>query len=1136
MKHLFTSIALLLIVGASAQPDINSSCNNLSSWSGLGLPGDNAYILINGQLCSDFETDSASFAYWGEEQPYSLDITIPSGHDLTKFTYGLKGHGGIGNHPSNPALNAVVFETHMQINPDKLQNPEQPEFKFRLGQFEFDYMLADEGTTITIADGATVTVNYGLVLNSYSTINVEPGGTLILSASADHTCVIDDKGGEITGTVTREIYRAADYSAAWNGAVSSQARSLAFPFTTGLVNVNMHQATKMIQDTIGISYFDGSTERPTIQMSTWGHAEDLVEDFGYLAHNAYMKPTNFQAYQALFDDIEDTHINPDYDSYQYWGGPVALDGGGIFTLESSQISIEKRIPTIGLYGFDKQMGVATMPLYSNNDNTLSDLFADQRLLKLATGATGGTDEYQNLIATSEIHMPWMTHITDIPTAVIAEDTAFTFSFEGNYDGTYMQTLVNTDRMTDDVKDHEGTYYRDTMYHTYVEASGYFDINNYVNPPAILGVSQLEVQNINANANEESYAYHFIDVTGLNLIQNKTQNFLNLHDLALQVHTQAPYSQLAFYDVSGLPSVMSKREIEAYDAIQYDQNIPATQVFHEERNLTLPIVSNYITLPYGDGEVFFDMLNLNPGTFPQVNTYASHGSLMNPNGILGFNYVDPYNPARYNLSSVDLNLRAASKPVAYKNMGAEVLDPPAEYSGIAYNATDVIENFYDYGKQPMVLMDATADGVVESKQTPVIDGQELSYSGLDSLNVVTLLELHGENAAGETYRLATIPLAYHSYFNGTTANQFKSSVGVNPAFYILNNNPTKVAETMVGAFSRGFNENVDSLRIVVAPEYLPGEWTRLFVKAPVAQSPETTWNDPWHWTISPTEYGAPITRLDNEDFVELEVYNSGLTNPHTNATGSAYDVALTSIDAGGTSTTYAFEAGGYQEEIAVLTVYSGFLAADLNIDGCVTTADILLFLGSYGLSENDPGYSIVNDFNADGYIGISDLQQLLSYFNDCWNGTDPILIEGTELLGAKKQRLETMARLSGVSRTYSPYNIWTDYAWPDQQMKAFVQDQVNGDKMFVFVADEFGWIHWGQPLNNGIINLPSRVPTNAELEAMTDPISIPTGLRIYMKTGLATQPPGYSAPTNFFCLGCSTTEIPNNPTTALPVFE
>ena len=104
------------------------------------------------------------------------------------------------------------------------------------------------------------------------------------------------------------------------------------------------------------------------------------------------------------------------------------------------------------------------------------------------------------------------------------------------------------------------------------------------------------------------------------------------------------------------------------------------------------------------------------------------------------------------------------------------------------------------------------------------------------------------------------------------------------------------------------------------------------------------------------------------------------------------------------------------------------------------------------------------------------------------------------------------------------------------MKVFLQNKLTISDYYIFVTDEFGWIHHTQALGDGTINLPSSVPTNAELQAMTSDLPIPTGLRIYMKCKEPIQPPGYTAATNIFCLGCSVTEVPANPTTTAPVFD
>lgn len=1148
MKHLLTGcVALLLSTVAISQPPTDPYtiiCDSTPNWSGLGIPDQFDYLTLAGSVCDNLTTAEGKYGYWGEEPPFGTEVMIPSGHDLTQDIYGLKGHGGIGNHPNNPPLTAVVFETQMQLLPGMLQNPEEPSFSFRDGSFEFQFLYVDVGSTIIIEPGVTVSVKSGIVLRPNSVIEVQEGGTLILVADPETdagTCVIDNQGGTITGTIQRQLaYQkpAFDYSA-WDGQeITEQTHSAAFTFATGLVNVNMHQVAQMIQDTIGIQYLDGSYDRPTVQLSTWGHREDLVEDFGYLAHNAYMSDEAYNDYASEYLDILGTHYDNTVPSYYYWGAPVALDGGRYISIYYENAPTEqKREPTIGHYGFDKHSGIGNMPLYTNNEGTLEDLFSNPQLLKLATGATGGTDTYQSLIATTDSQHGWMARVTDISADIMADEgDYYIFTFEGTYVGVPTQTLTNSFRLIEDTKDHEELgIFQDTLYHTYVETGSVFPIDIYVGENELVEFEELSIMNINENANENSYGYHHIDMTGFNLIRNNSHNIVRFQDLAAQINQQAPYTQLAFYDIAALSSDLNHREVLEYDLVEYNDEGDQLIDFHEERDLHLPIISNFIKLPYSStGTALVDILNyFSPED--EVNTYGSLGGYLMPGQVVGFNFQDPHNTGRYNLEEITIDLSQIDRPVAYTNMGAEVLSPlPTAFQGYQYNALEVVEDLNaDYAEIIQPTRTANTHGIVEmASEVYYPELETITQSELDGLNEVTLLELHAEDSNGDQFRLATIPLSINANFNSDEPDLFKSTAGVNPGFYLINDDANQHGNTIVGSYSHGTDQNVDSLRLVVNPYQFPGDWVEMWVTAPVAQEPKTSWNHPWHWRMSDSEYGTANMRLDNPDFDTYTVWTSagGYTNAHSDES----DYLL-----GFDDDTYFNEAGMYEQEFAVLTLYPCWMAADLNYDGCVTTSDLIVFLGYYGLSNGQSGFNSNYDFNGDGIIGVADLSSLLGYWNQCWNdglGNEVTPIESPLIASERIRRLETIVKLKDLPRNHSPYNIWTDYAWPNVQMKTFLQNKLTISDYHVFVTDEFGWIHHTQPLGDGTINLPSSVPTNAELQAMTPDLPIATGLRIYMKCKEPVQPPGYTAATDIFCLGCSTTEVSHNPTTTAPVFD
>lgn len=1145
-------VALLLTTSAVSQPSnpFFITCTETPDWSGLGIPDEDDYWTIAGLVCPTLATEEGKYAYWGEEPPFGTETTIPSGTTFADDIYGFKGHGGIGNSSNNPALKATVFETQMQLLENVLQTPSNPEFTFRTGKFEFDFVVADFATTITIAEGATVTINHGLVLMQNSTINVEEGGTLILSADPEigSTCIIDDRGGSITGRIQRQLHYTLpnfEVDGVWEaGSTSEELFAASFTLASGLVEVNMHQLAQMIQDTVGFAYLDGSVERPTVQISSWGHREDFAEEFPYLANNAYMNMESWENYIQEFDEIfeiEETHTDNQFGSYYYWGGPVALDGGSYITVVTDEEPWkQKRISTIGKYGFDKHSGIGTMPLYKNNEGTLADLFSNEQLLRLASGATGGTDEYQATVATTSDQRGWLIHLTEIPLDVIANssETALIFTVEGVYPGDQPQVLQNTNRLIQDSKEHDPSdgIFQDTLYDNFVDASGFFPIELYTEEDFLEGVQYAEISYLNPN-DEGNGAYHFIDMTGFNLIRNNTNNFVPFSDIAAQITNQAPYSQLAFYDVSGLATSYNTRTVEEIDIIEHNDVGEAHSLYHQYRLLDLPMISNLMRIPAtsNTGTFFVDVLNYTEVDVDgeDLAPIGASSAYLKPGQVVGFNFHDPYSATRYDLDEITVDLGQIDAPVTYKNMGGvEITDIPLEFNGVMYNAAELIEqDFYWSENDNESYMRTTNENGVVSAERNTINKPIFGIEELDDQNIVTLLELHGENEEG-AFLLATIPLAFNPLFNGSEVNSFQSSAGVHPGFHLINPNPDKSASTAVGAFGRGTDTNVDSLRLFFNPAFFAGEYESMSMRVQVAQTPNPAWNHPWHWRLATAEYTMPEYALHSTDRLDLEIWDGDLIYPHDDFYGG-FNVGLDSE--------YEWTTNG-GEDISIFTLYSCWNPADVTFDGCVFISDIIELLAVYSLNNNDAGYDVMFDINADGVIGNADLLYFLGVLNSCWldEGTPDQFteIESPLITNGKTQRLKDMVEFRNVARTHSPYNIWTDYAWPDQQVKTILQNKLTISNYDVYVADEFGWVHHGQPLGDGTINLPSRVPTNAELQAVTPDLgtAFPTGLRIYLKCHEKLSLNGYPAETNMFCLGCSTTEVPGNPTTTLPEFD
>jgi hypothetical protein len=121
----------------------------------------------------------------------------------------------------------------------------------------------------------------------------------------------------------------------------------------------------------------------------------------------------------------------------------------------------------------------------------------------------------------------------------------------------------------------------------------------------------------------------------------------------------------------------------------------------------------------------------------------------------------------------------------------------------------------------------------------------------------------------------------------------------------------------------------------------------------------------------------------------------VTTPAAGQSGGGYDLTWNVIAGGGGT---AHKGGGVyslrgtigQSSTDVLaggdyTLTGGFWAvppgkpADVNGDGSVDVADLLLLVYSFGTVEGDPGYDPACDFNDDGSVDVVDLLMLVKLF-------------------------------------------------------------------------------------------------------------------------------------------------------------
>jgi len=1102
MKHLLTGcIALFITLSAAAQPIPSFDCPDSSHWQGLvSPPPPHSYVIAGFEPCPNPIADQGNFLYWNEHGPFEISL---NSSDVTSWNastiYGLKGHQGMDIAPGSPVLDIPVFETHMQPDAEFLQSPTFPEFKFRSGKYKFDVLLADESTVIRVGSGAEVQVDHSVVLMPNSSIVVDPGGKLVLNSTATTHCVIDNRGGTIDGIITRNLYYTFSFvNEDWTEAAPIVSQS--FVFNPGLREVNMHKVMKDVQTALGITYIDGTTEYPTVQASTWGHQEYLPIQLPYIADHGYMSDESWSAmldtYDGGFPPVSD-NLN----SHLYWGGPVGLDGHHDIqlTFTNGDADIHKRGPIVGPYGFSKHMGVASYPLYKNSDNTLTDLFYDDQLLSLVSGATGGTDAFQAQAATyADGIVPFIIKVTDFP--AYDEVTSMTLAVEGRWDGESTVLFQKLDAYNDTKEEYE--YFQDTLYHTYVETGMSVPADVYVDPTSYPFLDLATAAITNSSGDNR---YSFIDMTGFGLLHNPTNNHSSTLQLALQASIQAPFSQLAFYDISALAPDLNQRTVEEVNGM-----------ITEARQLALPIVSNFVPLPTLDntGTVFFDLCNIEGLDYP---TPLHIGDTLHANGAVGFNLTDPFDASRYQSSNITFNFpNSASQRTNYTYMGANPFNDDGVFGGEVSFLLDALAG-YD---PPLDLYSyETGSGNVFTGGSPennYVPTDAMSLTSLELLNNLTLLRLKGDDPDGNTKTLGLIPLAFNESFDSNSPDKFRSSVAVNPGFYIINPKSTNPAEMMVGAFTAGLNEAPQDFYVVVNPDLLPAgmNYDNLIIDVVCSQDPMPVWEHQWHWTVDHDLDDTPDHYLHGLEDWEIstsadESYTYDELYPNSNI-DEAYNGKIIKISS------------------------SPFLL-DGNHDGCISTTDFIAFLGHFGTSADASNWMYDADNN--GTIGSSDLIIFLNLFDTCvddlnWN---PMMEQRTNRI----DRVETMLRLENVSRpAHSTYNIWTDYNWPDAVFREAIREYAD-PRTAVLIADEYGLIWHTCYLKDGDITLPNKLPSSAELIA-ADHLSgggpLDVGYRVYFQTKFPIDIPNHPVAQDIICLGCPTSLYPTNPTPTLPDFD
>jgi hypothetical protein len=240
-----------------------------------------------------------------------------------------------------------------------------------------------------------------------------------------------------------------------------------------------------------------------------------------------------------------------------------------------------------------------------------------------------------------------------------------------------------------------------------------------------------------------------------------------------------------------------------------------------------------------------------------------------------------------------------------------------------------------------------------------------------------------------------------------------------------------------------------------------------------------------------------------------------------------------------------ESGGTSEygRGHLIPIYFRNTMADLNGDGCVTTSDLLVFLGQFG-TDVEPGNfnSTQTDLNCDGQTTTSDMLILLASFGTCVE--DGGTTTG-ELPGIISERAGFYSR--DWDNDHVTYDIIDDYPGFTAEQREFLnlwpwpcRISIVDDLNMVLQED----YHLESPFQNGgrtyySIRLPENRPTSAQLDTTSArfdvdlPQTTPS-YRIYIEWLEPVRAfPGIPEVINHICLGCA--EDPNAVFPTRPIF-
>lgn len=1120
MKSILTSIAfLILTLSAIAQPS-GPTCIP-STWDGVGnvIPTD-----AHAFFCMTPEAPKGTYIYWDafNDNPVETQVGV-SPDDFAEWNwnniYGMKGRYGI-NFPNylgdGDTLSAQVFETKFNSSgSNDLQTPASQTFNFYGGNYKFNKFYVQSGTTVKVHSGASITLESALVVEWGAVLEIMPGATVLLKSSRDNMCVTN-VSGVIDGYLSKEIY--FDVSDNWQTLNDPELR---FVMNPALYEVDLHQAALDIQAATTVQLAN-SVQQPTVQIGYWGHQyfelvpDDYVE-YDFAADHTYENSS-----------AGDLEISPDTPNLpRLVHGTVSLATDGFSVSDVLNQEFEVKTMSQGAMHYNYNEGVGILPILpptvnvGTTDAELMEYWLNNEDITGFANSEIGLNSDLSEVAKTPIGMnrPFVVSLRGMHNTLDDFEITVTGRFQTSFTMAVGNDAYDNFSVGVPYPNATATYNANPVeLELDQQYSAFFENTVTLDPP----LSLLTGVDVYSRTGGDDFSnYRGIDMSGLNPINNNTGNYLDTYFTLFQLFGLGIGTQLTLYDMVPIISRMDERKFDtdSETGLIYEKTVGASY--------PLPVANLVIfddTAPQYPGIEVVDIYNIS-----DMRIWNALGDTIRPDEMLAYNFNNPLNPQELNGIEFPYGAGFETFDQDWYNKGGYAHTGGGQYGGNELFDTVFADmtNPVIYRKTDMVFRDNVAEmkSIAESR-VPVGPGNgpdvfyDWSIEELNDMNEFSLLRLGAVTSNEDTLNLAILPLSTDVSYGSLTADLFETSVGVNPMCYIRNPREDYITSRRWGAYGRNINDPMDTLTLVVDFDAIKYHTSgmpivKYFIDAPVKQRGNCGLNG--ENLVSITSPGS--NQYTWEDTWELEVTPSEYSEPNPDSPTNEY----------GTLWTQEF-------------FYTPF-GGDVNGDGCVTVADLIVLLGLFDTPADASPVATALDLNCDGNITTSDLLAFLASFGTCIEDVVGI----NEMPDIVEERIEYYF-VNDWNNNHVEYDIINDYPGFTAAQRQFLNEYPRQKR--ISIVDDLGMVikrkeddrlfWWQDVAPDYKIQLQSKFPTSAQLD--TTSARINTGIsdfdtpsyRIYVEwydpvTGF----PGIDGKISHICLGC--TEDPNALFTTRPTF-